>query len=71
MFSVFSLSAALAIGVMTYKEMLEKAVMFTMSQAWQLGRAVFRARKLKTNVISAVVRQQHGMLLLTGKVGVQ
>ena len=69
-FFLVSLSAAIATGVMTYSEMLVKSVMFTMSQAWQLGRAVFRARKLHTNAVRAVVEQQHGMVLLTGKVGI-
>ena len=62
------MSAAVALGVMSLNEMLEKCVLFTMSQAWQLGRAVMRARVLHTDVILAVVEQQKGMVLMTGKV---
>jgi DUF917 family protein len=53
---------------MTFKEMLEKSVLFTMSLAWQLGRAVMRARLQHTNVVEAVTNQQNGIILLTGKV---
>ena len=64
------MSAAVALGVMNLNEMVEKCVLFTMSQAWQLGRAVKRARALHTDIIHAVVEQQKGMVLMTGKVNV-
>ena len=67
-FLLFRMSSGVAVALMTYKEMLEKSVLFTMSQAWQLGRAVMRARAQHTNVIEAVTTQQKGMVLLTGKV---
>ena len=62
------MSSGVTVALMTYKEMLEKSVLFTMSQAWQLGRAVMRARAQHTNVIETVTTQQKGMVLLTGKV---
>ena len=62
------MSSGVAVALMTYKEMLEKSVLFTMSQAWQLGRAVMRARAQHTDVIQTVTDQQKGMVLLTGKV---
>ena len=60
----------MALCLMTFKEMMEKLVMFTMSLAWQLGRAVIsmRARVQHTNVIEAVTNQQNGLVLTTGKV---
>ena len=62
------MSAAIAIGPMSFNEMLEKCVLFTMSRAWQLGRAIMRARVQHTDVIQAVVEQQNGMVLMAGKV---
>ena len=62
------MSSGVALCLMTFKEMMEKSVMFTMSLAWQLGRAVMRARVQHTNVIEAVTNQQNGLVLMTGKV---
>lgn len=62
------MSAAVATGVMDYPTMLSKAVLFTMSQAWQLGRAVMRARLTHSPVLTAVAKQQNGLVLITGKV---
>ncbi len=64
------MSAAIATGVMDFDTVLSKTVLFTMSQAWQLGRAVLRARHLHTSVVRAIVEQLNGMVLITGKVGV-
>ena len=65
------MSSGIAIGVMTFKEMMESyGVLFTMSRAWQLGRAIMRARVQHTNVVQAVIEQQKGMVLMTGKVHV-
>ena len=62
------MSSGVALAPMTFNEMLEKSVLFTMSQAWQLGRAVMRARAQHTDVIQTVTSQQNGMVLLSGKV---
>ena len=62
------MSSGVALALMTFKEMLKKSVLFTMSLAWQLGRAVMRARVQHSNVVEAVTNQQKGMVLLTGKV---
>ena len=62
------MSSGVALCLMTFKEMMEKSVMFTMSLAWQLGRAVMRARVQHTNVIEAVTDQQNDLVLMTGKV---
>ena len=68
MLLLYRMSSGVALAVMTYKEMLEKSVLFTMSQAWQLGRAVMRARVQHTNIVETITTQQKGMVLLTGKV---
>ena len=62
------MSAGLAMGLMDYSTMLSKSVLYTMSRAWQLGRAVLRARHTHTPVLAAVAEQQHGLLLIRGKV---
>ena len=60
--------AGTTFGVMTMSEMNEKCIFFTMSQAWQLGRAVLRAQHTHTNVLDAITEQQKGIILITGKV---
>lgn len=53
---------------MPFSSVLAQMVLFTMSQAWQLGRAVQRAVNTHSSVISAIVEQQGGLVLITGKV---
>ena len=63
-----SMSSAITLGVMSLSEVMSKCVLFSMSQAWQLGRAVMRAQHTHINVLSAVAEQQNGIVLITGKV---
>ena len=60
--------AGTTLGVMTMSEMKEKCIFFSMSQAWQLGRAVLRAQHKHTNILDAITEQQNGIILITGKV---
>ena len=60
--------AGTTFGVMTMSEMKEKCVFFSMRRAWQLGRAVLRAQRTRTNVLDAIKEQQNGIILITGKV---
>ena len=62
------MTSALATGVMPFGSVFSKMVLFTMSQAWQLGRAVKRANSSHTSAITAIVEQQKGFLLISGKV---
>lgn len=62
------MSTGISLGVLKLEDVLKNCVVFSMSQAWQLGRAVSRARIMHNNVIEAVVQQQNGLLLLSGKV---
>lgn len=62
------MSAGIATGVMDYPTMMGKAIFFTLSQAWQLGRAVMRARFNHSPVLTAIAEQQKGLVLITGKV---
>lgn len=63
------MSAAIATGVMPFGSVLSHMVLFTMSQAWQLGRAVHRAVSTHSSVVNAIAQQQHGLVLIMGKVG--
>ena len=62
------MSAALAMGVMDYSSVLSKMVLFTMSRAWQLGRAVQRANIMHSSITQSIVEEQEGMVLIIGKV---
>ena len=63
-----SMWAALAMGVMEYGTVLKKMLLFTMSRAWQLGRAVQRAKVTHSNVIQSILEEREGMVLIIGKV---
>jgi len=63
-----SMSAGVTLGLLSLSEVMSKCVLFSMSQAWQLGRAVMRAQRTHINVLSAVAEQQNGIVLIAGKV---
>ena len=63
-----SMMTGVTLGAMTMSEVMNKCIFFTMSQAWQLGRAVLRAQHTHTNVLDAIKEQQKGIILITGKV---
>jgi len=60
--------AGVAMGGVDFPTMMSKTVLYTMSQAWQLGRAVLRARRLHSSVLAAITDQQEGFVLICGKV---
>lgn len=62
------MTCGISIGALSLDEVLRTCVVYSLSQAWQLGRAIARARVMHTNVVDAVVKQQNGLLLITGKV---
>ena len=62
------MSAGVAMGVMDYPNMMSKAVLYTMSRAWQLGRVVYRARHTHSPVLAAITEQQNGLVIISGKV---
>ena len=66
-----SMMCAICIPPMTLSEVLNTCVLHSLSRAWQLGRAVYRAKKSQCNVIEAIVTQQQGLILLTGKVSMK
>ena len=55
-------------GVLTLQDVLNKAVLLSMSMAWQLGRAVRRAQLTHSSVLQAIAAQQNGVVLIVGKV---
>ena len=65
---LYSMSSGIATGVMDYPTMMSKAVLYTLSQAWQLGRAIMRARLKHSPLLTAIAEQQRGLVLITGKV---
>ena len=66
-----SMICALCIPPMTLSEVLDTCILHSLSRAWQLGRAVYRAKQSQCNVIEAIITQQQGLLLLTGKVSMK
>ena len=62
------MASGVAISSLTLPQVLSSCVLFSMSRAWQLGRAILRARKNHSNVVTTVVEQQQGVLLFAGKV---
>ena len=63
-----SMSCAVCLLLMMLYEVLNTCTLHSLSRAWQLGRAVYRAKQSQFNVIEAIITQQQGLLLLTGKV---
>ena len=61
--------AGISLGTFTLPDVLERCVLFSMSQAWQLGRAVLGARVTHSSILDTIVSQQHGTLIIAGKVG--
>ncbi len=64
----FRALSSFAMGPIHFETVFQKMVVFAMSRAWQLGRAVDRAMS-SCSFLDAIVEQQHGYVLLTGTVG--
>ena len=62
------MASGVAVSSLTLPQVFSSCVLFSLSRAWQLGRTILRARKTHSNVVTAVVEQQQGMLLFAGKV---
>ena len=57
---------------MTLSDVHNNCVLHSLSRAWQLGRAICRAKQSPCNVaIEYIVTQQQGLLLLTGEVSMK
>ena len=77
--SLFSLSLSLSLSIcaicippMTLPKVHKNCVLHTLSHAWQLGRAICRAKQSPSNVIiESIVTQQQVFLLLTGEVSMK
>ncbi|KAB8220656.1 hypothetical protein BDV33DRAFT_230821 [Aspergillus novoparasiticus] len=59
---------ALSTAPLTGAETKKYIIPNTISQAWYIGRAVYRARRSKTNMIQAIFNTSPGKLLYTGKI---
>ena len=64
------MSCAVSTGVLTLQEVLNTTILFSISMAWQLGRAVMRAQTTHSDVLQAIATQQSGKILIVGKVRV-
>ena len=62
------MASGVAISCLSLSQVFSSCVLFSLSRAWQLGRAILRARKTHSNVVNVVVEKQQGMLLFAGKV---
>ena len=58
-------------GAINFETVFLKMVVFASSRAWRLGRAVDRAMKMQSSFLEAILEQQQGVILLTGKVRVK
>ena len=67
-FFLYRMSCGICLGVLTLQDVLNKAVLLSMSMAWQLGRAVKRAQVNHSDVLEAIATQQNGNILIVGKV---
>ena len=58
---------------MTLSDVLNNyCVLHSLSRAWQLGRAICRAKQSPCNVATEyIITQQQGLLLLTGEVSMK
>ena len=65
------MSCAVCFLLMTLYEVLNTCILHYLSRVWQLGRAIYRAKQSQCNVIEAIITQQQGLLLLTGKVSMK
>ncbi|KJK62297.1 Protein of unknown function DUF917 [Aspergillus parasiticus SU-1] len=59
---------ALSTAPLTGAETKEYVIPNTISQAWYIGRAVYRARRSKTDMVQAIFDTSPGKLLYTGKI---
>ena len=66
-----SMICAVCLSLMMLSEVLDTSLLHSLSRAWQLGRAIYRAIQSQCNVIEAIITQQQGLLLLTGKVSMK
>ena len=64
------MECAVSMCPVTLDQVLSTCVLFSFSQAWQLGRAVMCASTTKMSVVQAITEQEHGVLLISGKVTV-
>ena len=55
-------------GCIPFEAVFSEMALYASSQAWQLGRAVSRAVNTHDSIVSNILEQQQGMVLITGTV---
>ena len=53
---------------LTFNEVLNNCVMYSISKAWSLGRAVQRGRIAKADLVTTILDRAKGKLIISGKV---
>ena len=62
-------SAGISFGVMSLKDIYKICIPYAISHAWELGRTVIRATRMKRDPVAAVLCEEKGSLtVITGKV---
>ena len=63
-----SCGAAIAFGPLSVSGVQQKMVQGSLSRAWQLGQAVLDAQCRKLNPVDAILANETGKVIITGKV---
>lgn len=62
------LECVITLGTLTLSDIKRVCILHTISKAWCLGRAVYRAQSAKTDPVMAVTTSMNGKLIISGKV---
>ncbi|XP_072038494.1 uncharacterized protein [Amphiura filiformis] len=61
-------AAALTFSPLKKEQLLQHSVLYSMSRAWHLGKAVLRAQRSKADPVESIVKHEAGKLLMKGKI---
>ena len=62
-------NAGISFGVMSRQDIYRICIPYAISHAWELGRTVIRATRMKSDPVAAVLSEEKGSVtIITGKV---
>ena len=62
-------NAGISFGVMSLEDIYKICIPYAISHAWELGRTVIRATRMKRDPVAALLREEKGSVtIITGKV---
>ena len=65
----YSGNAGISFGVMSLHDIYSICIPYAISHAWELGRTVIRATRMKRDPVAAVLSEEKGSVtIITGKV---